>query len=464
MLYTLLRTVSRIALSWLYRDIEVAGRERIPREGPLLVAVNHPNSLIDALVAGCVVPRRLLLTAKATLWENFFFRHLVRRAGIVPMRRASDELSEQQPAPGGDALRGVDASRNESTFRAILDALARGSAILIFPEGKSHGEPALAPLKTGLARIALQARDERGIRGLRIVPIGLTFERKWAPRTRIFVQVGEPIAVDDWRVAPGAASDGADPVRALTREVEECLRATTLNFPSAEEAARVRGVARILARVFDRTRPLGAPDPPLADEMTLVRRVDAVQGRVRAAAPERATRFLEHLETLRAELAAREIPVNDVGISRSVASAAWFTLREGAIVAGAGPIAWWGRLNHWAPIRLARWVAHRRSTSPEDPAQYTLAVGLGLVLLAYAAQTAIVWRAFGPAWALPYLTSLPASATWDLRFRERMHRAARRVRTYLQFRSDPALQLRLESELAWLRAEAVELEVLGTRE
>ena len=447
-LYSLLRVITGVALQWFYRDIEVVGRERIPRTGPLLVAVNHPNSLIDALVAGRVVPRRLLLTAKATLWESFLFRHLLPHVGIVPLRRASDE-----PRHSGS----TEPTRNTHAFRAILDALARGSAVLIFPEGRSHGEPALAPLRTGLARIALQARDECGVRGLRIVPVGLTFERKWRPRTRIVVQIGESISLDQWRAGSG------DPVRALTNDVEDRLRATTLNFGSAEEAARVLGIARIMVRAFDRTRPLGAPDPPFADEVAVVRRIDAVQRALQSDKPERTASFLARLEAFRAELAARDIPVNDVWISVRTRSAARFALRESALVAATGPIAWWGRLNHWIPLRLAREIAHRRSKSTEDPAMYTLALGVGFVLLAYAVQTALAWRLAGAAWALAYLASLPLAATWDLRFRDRMRRAARRVRTFLQFRRDPGLQGRLENELAWLTAEAASLEKLGVQ-
>lgn len=467
MLYTLLRAITGVALQWFYRDIEIAGGERIPHAGPLLVAVNHPNSLVDALVAGRVVPRRLLITAKATLWENPFFRHLLPKMGIVPLRRVSDELRRRgQPdaATQADAVQSADTeadsarpdlSRNSESFGAIVDALAHECAVLIFPEGRSHGEPALAPLKTGLARIALQARDTHGVYGLHIVPIGLTFERKWSPRTRIFVQVGEPIAVDGWANANG------DAVRALTNEMEARLRATTLNFPSADDAARILGVARIMARVFDTARPLRAPDPPLAEEVAIVRRVDAVEASLRSVAPERVERFLSRLEALRAELAERDIPVNEVSISKDVRSAAWFVVREGVLIASAGPIAWWGRLNHWIPLRLAESIARRQSKSPEDPAMYTLVVGLGLVVSAYVLQTSIMWWLAGPVWALLYLVSLPMAATWDIRFRDRMRSAARRMRTYFQLRRDPALQSRLEGELAWLRAEALALEELG---
>lgn len=445
MLYALLHRLTGIALQWFYRDIEITGADRIPRSGPLLVAVNHPNSLIDALVAVQVVPRRVLITAKATLWDNVFLRLLFNQVGVVPLRRVSDELKR-------DPQQRLDPVRNEEAFQAILDSLARGQAVLIFPEGKSHGEPALAPLRTGLARIALQARVGRGVRGLAILPIGLTFETKWKPRSRVYAHVAEPILVDAW------SADAADAVQALTRQVERRMRATTLNFPTAEAAARVIGVSRILARAFDQARPLQAPEPPLADEVAIARRVDAVLEILRPGESERVDRFLARLEAFRAELAALAIPEGDVEVSTRLSGAARFAIREGGIVIVAGPIAWWGRLNHFIPLAAARWASRRWSRSPEDPAVYTLGVGLGLVLLSYIIQTAIVWSIAGPVWAPLYLVSLPTAATWDIRFRDRMRRAAQRVGTYFRYRQDPNLQPRLVSEFAWLREEALGLE------
>ena len=53
----------------------------------------------------------------------------------------------------------------------------------------------------------LHARDAAGdVEGLAIVPIGLTFERKEAPRSReVLVQVGEPIAMDGWHEPDGTS-------------------------------------------------------------------------------------------------------------------------------------------------------------------------------------------------------------------------------------------------------------------
>ncbi|HJU88708.1 MAG TPA: lysophospholipid acyltransferase family protein, partial [Gemmatimonadaceae bacterium] len=371
MLYRLLRWITRVALRWFYRDVEVNGLERIPAEGPVLLAVNHPNALVDALVVGDILPRELVLTAKATLFEHPVLRALFRWVKIIPLRRVTDE-TKRNPAAAPDAARNVDA------FRAILDALADGEAVLIFPEGRSHNEPSLAPLRTGLARIALQARHERGIRGISIVPVGLTFERKWRPRTRIFVHVGDPIALDEWH-----PRDVSAPVDSLMLDVDTALRAATLNFASPEDAERVLGLSRLLAGAFDRARPLGSPDAPLASEVEIVRRIVAVERSLPPSAAERASHFLARLEALRQELLTRRITVSDVAISPALVPGARFGVREGMLVALTGPVALWGRVNHWIPLTLARWIARRQSKSPEDPAMYTLVLGLALVIIAY---------------------------------------------------------------------------------
>jgi hypothetical protein len=53
--------------------------------------------------------------------------------------------------------------------------------------------------------MALQAYQQHGVRGVRIVPIGLLFERKESPRSRVLLQVGEPIDVDVLVVGAGPA-------------------------------------------------------------------------------------------------------------------------------------------------------------------------------------------------------------------------------------------------------------------
>src|SRR5215217_3686821 len=123
MIYGLLRWFTGIALHWFYSSIQVTGREKIPLTGPVIIAASHHNALVDALIAAWIAPRRLTLTAKATLMDNIFLRWLFPIVGVVPLRRVSDEIKKQ----GGGK---VDAARNVSAFEAILDVLEKGEMVL----------------------------------------------------------------------------------------------------------------------------------------------------------------------------------------------------------------------------------------------------------------------------------------------------------------------------------------------
>jgi 1-acyl-sn-glycerol-3-phosphate acyltransferase len=215
MIYNVLRWINGIALHWFYRDIRITGRERIPATAPLLIAANHQNALVDSLIVAWVVPRRIAMTAKATLTENPLIALLFRILGVVPLRRVSDEAGKSNGSS-------PDRSRNTESFREILNLLEQRRAVLIFPEGKSHNEVGLEPLKTGLARLALRARDERSIKGVTILPLGLIFEAKGVPGTVVGARVGEPIEMDSWPTTDHVA---------LTEEIARRLRGVS------EEAA-----------------------------------------------------------------------------------------------------------------------------------------------------------------------------------------------------------------------------------
>jgi len=473
------RWLARTALRWYYRDVSVLGAESVPPEGPVLVAVNHPNALVDALVAVCAVPRRLRITAKATLFDNVALAAALRGLGIVPLRRAADEASGggRRVAGGSStestrgtehpgqiegatrdlspATRLVDPERNSAAFDTLVDALGGGAAVLIFPEGISHSGSELAPLKSGLARIALSA-VAGGAGRVTLVPLGLTFERKDAPRSRVLAQFGQPIVLT---TGAGLAAEGPGAVMA---EVDRRLRDVTLNFTSDDAAAGARRVARALAlagRQDDRT--LTDADPPLAWEVALARRVQAAAGLLDSsdgALRHRAALFVAQLDAWRSAMAASAITAEDLWVDVGVRPAVRFVLRESLIAVALGPFALWGQVNHWAPLRLARWIGLRTSHHPDDPAMRTIAAGFGLVVAFYCCQTVLVAMLAGPWWALAYLLSLPVSATWDFRFRDRCRRVVDRARTYLALRHNPGLRSSLRADATRLWEEALLLE------
>jgi 1-acyl-sn-glycerol-3-phosphate acyltransferase len=438
--YPLLRAIAGVALRWYYRDIEVEGLVRIPRRRPLLLVVNHPNALVDALLVVWFVPRRILITAKATIFRNPLGNALLRWVGVVPLRRASDEAKQDGASSP---------ARNKETFRAVYDALREHGTVLIFPEGKSHDEPSLAPLKTGAARMALYARDTGSVGDLAIVPIGLTFERKEAPRTRVLVQIGEPIILSSWRAPAGVPA--AD---ALTAEIDARLRGVTLNYPTIDDAARAVRLASLIAALFEEVPSIGVVDRGLGVEMAIARRIEQLSVRLRGAddaVRRQADQLAQRLDAVERVAANHGVVIEDVGISLERRQALRFILREGWLLLVGGPIAIWGRVNHWLPFGAARLIAMRGIDSAADPAMRTLVAGTAFVALTYLAQTAVVAALWGRSVALAYLISLPVAADINFTLSDRLRRALQRATAFLRFRRDPELQTRLAEELASLR-------------
>lgn len=450
MLYELLRATGAVALRWYYADILVQGRERVPAHGPLVVVANHPNALVDALLVGVTVPRRLRLTANSTLFESPALAVLLRAVGVVPLRRVKDMA---RIAGAGD----VTPARNADSFQLVTAALCAGEAVLVFPEGISHDQPEIAPLKTGAARMALQARDA-GAAGLRVLAVGLIYERKERPGSQVLVRIGAPLDLDAW-----LAASVEHTAAALTAEIDDRLRAVTLNFASEERAERAVALARALAALSTEPAALDRPRP-LDAEADIARRVDLATGALASAAPvviAHADALTARLARVEASLASRGASLADLRISVGMRHGALFVLREGVLATLSVVVALVGRLTHWLPITLARALALRTlvgDPSRDQPAMRTILVGLMCVLAWYVVLGAAVAHWFGTTTALLVLAGCFAAAHVDRLLHGRLRRAVRRARTYLAFRADPTFREETVREVDAMLVDALALE------
>jgi 1-acyl-sn-glycerol-3-phosphate acyltransferase len=173
----LLRPPVRRGLRW-----TVEGVERIPADGPVLLASNHLSYFDPIAVANLtdLAGRRVRFLAKSELFRNRMLGAALRSLGQIPVERGT-----------GDA----------AALDAAAAALGMGRCVHVFPEGTISGD--LDPMagKTGLARLAKAA-------GVDVVPVGLWGTHRVIPpggqkaqrfRTPIAMVVGETIPV-----APGA--------------------------------------------------------------------------------------------------------------------------------------------------------------------------------------------------------------------------------------------------------------------
>lgn len=215
-----------LAVSIFFKRIEVIDSENLDTHGPAIIAANHSNALADVGVILGKLPGLPRFLAAGSWWKVAPARLLFRLAGAVPVYRRRD---------GGGA------DQNASAFEACHAALADGAHLAIFPEGETHLEPKLLPLKTGAARIALGAAHDAKVKGITIVPVGLVYEDRGRFRSHVALQVGEPIHVDEWtdryHIDPTAA------VRDATKLLTARLAAVSVNHDSSDEASIVERAA-----------------------------------------------------------------------------------------------------------------------------------------------------------------------------------------------------------------------------
>lgn len=260
----LIRAVCLGLVRLFYREIHVAGAERLPADGPWLIASNHPNGLLDPLVLRLGLHRPIGFLAKSTLFANPIGRMTMESFGALKAFRQSD---------------GQDTSKNEQSFEHCRALLRRGGFLCLFPEGVSHSDPALRPFKTGAARIALSYERERLVQGsppLWLVPAGLTYDAKETFRSTAAVTVGQPIDVAAFAKEHGSDQSAA---RALTDLLHQRLAQAVLQADSQElwrgmlavaawtdpQAARDLALRQQRAhRLAERWSELNASDPAKA--------------------------------------------------------------------------------------------------------------------------------------------------------------------------------------------------------
>ena len=145
------------------------GREHIPARGPVILAANH-RSFLDPFVVGCLARRPVYFVAKQELFANRLVGWLLNALGAFPLRRGGSD---------------------EESMATARELLARGEAIVIFPEGTRVRSGALGEPRRGVGRMALES-------GAPVVPVAVVgseaARRGWRIRPcRVRLRCGRPL-------------------------------------------------------------------------------------------------------------------------------------------------------------------------------------------------------------------------------------------------------------------------------
>ena len=438
MLRRLIVALVRLALRIYFQRIEVAGLEHVPLETPVIFVLNHPNALVDPVFLLCLAPRRVSFLAKAPLFRMPVIGYLVKELDSLPVYRRQDE--------------GADITKNEETFVAARRLLAQGGTIGICPEGVSHDEPGLRPIKTGASRIALAAVSTGEVRGLKIVPAGLYYTSKTRFRSSALLYFGTPLDVKPIKLEP----DGSPPreaVRQLSKEIEDALRAVILDARH-EEAHQT--IARA-ERIFSAEARHGETES-LQEELRLQQRFSRAYSILQGHQPERLRRLEQRMIRFEEELNQAGVDAEELSAPSSTRNVFLSICKRSLLfLVMLGP-ALLGTVAHYPAYKLGGYLATKFSRDSEDVISTVKIISAMLLfpltwlILAFAGYELFGWWA-----AVATLLVIPVCGYVAIIFFEELDKSIAGLRVLTFFLVRRRFFVRLLAERKAIRNEIVSL-------
>lgn len=195
--------------------------ERVPVEGPVILAANHA-SFLDPPLVGAGLPRDIHYLARKTLFRFPLMGWLLRQWNSVPVDRDGG---------GGAGL------------KAILDRLQAGAAIILFPEGTRTRDGQLQPARSGIGLVIIKSTAP-------VIPVRVfgTFEalgrHRLIPRPhRVMVKYGYP--VDFTPLRQEAETCSKPRLKEIYRQAaDEIMSAIAALQPQADVPHREAGLSK----------------------------------------------------------------------------------------------------------------------------------------------------------------------------------------------------------------------------
>ena len=189
-------------LSKLLFRFRVIHRERIIKEGPVILAMNH-QSYLDPPLAGIAADREMHFLARKTLLDVPVLGWLLPRLNVVPVDQEGND---------------------RSALKALLRVLKAGNGTIVFPEGARTLDGELQPGLPGLGFVIAKTLAP-------VVPMRIFGAREALPRGEgrvrfvpITIVVGEPIYFTKADLEPG----GKELYQQLTQRVMDAITALRL--------------------------------------------------------------------------------------------------------------------------------------------------------------------------------------------------------------------------------------------
>ncbi len=393
--YNLIKLIIKFAIELFFDEVEVHRDEYIPKEGPLIIAANHPSSIMDALVVAVKTPRKIHYIGHSGLFSNSIKSRFLFAMGIIPVYRREDNPEKM--------------GNNEDMFRAAYKILEEGKCIGIFPEGTSQTDRKVLKLKTGAARIALGAEKQNDFNlDLSIIPLGLYFTARHRFRSKVLLNFGRPIPISEFK--DSYEKDEYEGVHKLTDRISDELVKLTVNVKKSEYNDFVTDLEKIykanLKVDLDEDEQLQSKSDIFKDMFLSQQLADAVTYYMEKnpdgvnALMKDVKNYILKIDRLNLHDSQLQRDLNKANVGRR----SWKIIFWSII---GFPIWVTGLLTNYIPYKFAEYIG-KKAGYDETKTSSALMIGGGIgFLFYYSLETLLVYTYFTAFIALSFLLTLP---------------------------------------------------------
>lgn len=229
--YCFFKFFIKIGFALFYPKTIIQNKEYLSTEGPLILAANHPNGMMDPLNIALNSNRMVHFLAKSQLFTSTFTNWFFSTFYCIPVGRP--DFSKDKP---------ID---NNKSFEKCYQYFDEKGCLFVAPEGTSCDIRRILPLKTGAARIALQAEEDKDFKtGIIVVVSGITYVNQGSFWSTQYINTSRPFKIADFKEL--YATDPIQTVQKLTEKIRKNLIELTINLEKDEQLPFFESVIRYL--------------------------------------------------------------------------------------------------------------------------------------------------------------------------------------------------------------------------
>ena len=184
MLYKILYLPAILLIHFYCRKLIINNKTMLHEQGPLLIAANHPNSFLDAIILDTLFKNPVYSLTRGDAFKGKLISKILTSLNMLPVYRISE---------GAENL-----DNNYLTFEECQKIFRKNGIVLVFSEGRCINEWHLRPLKKGTARLALSAWQQNI--PLKILPVGINYSSFRTFGKNVFLNFGSFINKEDINV------------------------------------------------------------------------------------------------------------------------------------------------------------------------------------------------------------------------------------------------------------------------